>query len=56
MINAARSVSVTIPIEWYENLQRDVRAALEGDSNDAEHDALVDCARALGIYYKVSDE
>lgn len=26
-----------------------VRAALEGESNDAEHDALVDVALALGI-------
>lgn len=32
-------------------LADDVRQALEGDSNDAEHDALVAVAEALGIDY-----
>lgn len=29
-----------------------VKAALEGDSNDAEHDALVDVAQSFGIDYE----
>jgi hypothetical protein len=34
-----------------DSLRRRVRDALEGDSNDAEHDALVAVANALGISY-----
>lgn len=30
-------------------LREEIRAALEGDSNDAEHDALVSVAEAFGI-------
>lgn len=33
----------------------DIREALEGDSNDAEHDALVAVAEALGIEYEAID-
>lgn len=32
-------------------LHAEIKAALEGDSNDAEHDALVSVADALGIDY-----
>jgi hypothetical protein len=31
------------------SLADEIRAALEGDSNDAEHDALASVAAALGI-------
>lgn len=34
-----------------DELESEVREALEGDSNDAEHDALVFCAQVLGIEY-----
>jgi hypothetical protein len=33
------------------NLRETVKDALEGDSNDADHDALVACADFLGIEY-----
>lgn len=32
-----------------DDLQTEIREALEGDSNDAEHDALVSVAQELGI-------
>ena len=33
-------------------LRAEITAALEGDSNDAEHDALASVAAALGIEYR----
>lgn len=41
--------------DWW-NLHKEIRAALEGDSNDAEHDALVSVADMLGITYKDPDD
>ena len=38
---------------WMHYARRLVRDALEGDSNDAEHDALVECAHALNINYRL---
>lgn len=35
------------------DLEKEVRNALEGDSNDAEHDALASVAEALHITYEV---
>jgi hypothetical protein len=35
-----------------ETLRAEIKAALEGDSNDAEHDALAAVAEALGIKYE----
>lgn len=37
-------------------LSQVVRAALEGDSNDAEHDALVEVSVILGIEWEPSDD
>jgi hypothetical protein len=37
-------------------LVREIRDALESDSNDAEHDALVSVANALGIDYTDPDD
>lgn len=34
-----------------DGLREDVKAALEGDSNDAEHDALVMVAEHFGVNY-----
>jgi hypothetical protein len=34
-----------------DGLREEVRDALEGDSNDAEHDALVSVAEFLGVKY-----
>lgn len=36
-------------------LAKAIRSALEGDSNDAEHDALVDVAQFFGIDYEPVD-
>lgn len=35
-----------------EELGEDIKSALEGDSNDAEHDALASVAMTLGIEYR----
>lgn len=35
---------------------RTVREALEGDSNDAEHDALASVATDLGVRYELADD
>lgn len=37
------------------DLLKRIRAALEGDSNDAEHDALVDVADFLGVSYEIPE-
>lgn len=38
------------------DLATEVREALEGDSNDAEHDALVSVAEALNITYSTDED
>jgi hypothetical protein len=42
--------------EQYESLAETVKDALEGDSNDAEHDALAMVADALGVEYTPFDD
>jgi hypothetical protein len=37
-------------------LAGEIKAALEGDSNDAEHDALVGVAQHLGITWQPPDD
>jgi hypothetical protein len=37
-------------------LRAEIKAALEGDSNDAEHDALASVASTLGIEYRDPDD
>ena len=39
-----------------QGLAEDIRAALEGDSNDAEHDALSAVASSLGISWTPYDD
>ena len=39
-----------------DELREEVKAALEGDSNDAEHDALVAVADTLGIRYEIDPD
>lgn len=50
--------SVTVE-EAFASVDDDLRdtivSALEGDSNDADHDALVEVAEALGISYEPGD-
>lgn len=44
------------PYAQSSDLRDEIKAALEGDSNDAEHDALVAVADFFGIAYEASDE
>jgi len=39
-----------------DELRSEIKAALEGDSNDAEHDALAAVAMTLGIEYRDPDD
>lgn len=40
----------------FDALREEIREALEGDSNDAEHDALVSVASTLGVEYRDPDD
>lgn len=42
----------TVRANWLTHIESDIRTALEGDSNDDEHDALTIVAEALGIKYE----
>jgi hypothetical protein len=44
-------VAQAIDVLTLKALREEIRDALEGESNDAEHDALVSVAGALGIHY-----
>lgn len=41
--------------EWDDDIAAEVKRALEGDSNDAEHDALVAVAEHFGLDYTPID-
>lgn len=45
------TVETAVTVEVPASLASEVREALEGDSNDAEHDALVSVAQHFGIEY-----
>lgn len=53
--NAIRRRVAEAPDTSIESLADEIRRALEGDSNDAEHDALVSVAGFLGIDYEPFD-
>lgn len=53
-IGAAEPVPVGAAVP--DELARTIRAALEGDSNDAEHDALVEVAQHFGVAYIAGGE
>lgn len=46
-----RTTTVTMKAWGDEGLREEIKNALEGDSNDAEHDALVSVAQILRIDY-----
>ena len=51
----AGATGATVRANWLDGTADEIRQALEGDSNDAEHDALVSVADWLGIHYTPID-